>query len=167
MSACSGTSRVFRDGRIHLRISPGIPADPVPAEWEYVIDLDDFQERKLDLREIGVSVTVKPADYEYFQKFNKNNRYIFVTLDEGMKSLYIRNRRKGDTLRTEYGTKKIKELLIENKFDAVTKNRVPLLSDGSTVIAFMPGLLFDIPNRVASDFLVDKKDIKVLAVFKN
>ncbi|OHD63203.1 MAG: tRNA lysidine(34) synthetase TilS [Spirochaetes bacterium RBG_13_51_14] len=159
--------KVFRDGRIHLRISPGIPADPVPAEWEYVIDLDDFQERKLDLREIGVSVTVKPADYEYFQKFNKNNRYIFVTLDEGMKSLYIRNRRKGDTLRTEYGTKKIKELLIENKFDAVTKNRVPLLSDGSTVIAFMPGLLFDIPNRVASDFLVDKKDIKVLAVFKN
>ena len=61
----------------------------------------------------------------------------------------------------------IKDLLIDKKLDNASKEFVPLLVTDNTVMACMPGFLFDIPNRVAADFLVDKKAKKVLAVFKN
>ena len=158
--------KVFQSGRSRLRISENIIDHSESSDWEYRIDMQDFHEQKLDVREIGISIIITMADYDYFLKFNKNNSYIFVTLENNCKSLYIRNRRNGDRIKTEKGTKKIKDLLIEKKLDNASKELVPLLVSGTSVIACMPGLLFDIPNRVAADFLVDKKSKKVLAVLK-
>jgi tRNA(Ile)-lysidine synthase len=158
--------KVFQSGKSRLRISENIIDKTEQSDWEYRIDIQDFHEQKLDVRELGISIFIKRVDYDYFQKFNKNNSYIFVTLENNCKSLYIRNRRNGDRIKTEKGTKKIKDLLIEKKLDNPSKELVPLLVSDTSVIACMPGLLFDIPNRVAADFLVDKKAKKVLAVFK-
>jgi tRNA(Ile)-lysidine synthase len=158
--------KLFQSGKSRLRISENLIDQSESSDWEYCIDIQDFHEQKLDVREIGISIIIKMADYDYFLKFNGNNSYIFVTLDNNCKSIYIRNRRNGDRIKTEKGTKKIKDLLIEKKLDNASKDLVPLLVSGTSVIACMPGLLFDIPNRVAADFLVDKKAKKVLAVFK-
>jgi len=159
--------KVFHSGRSRLKISWQKTAKPASSDWEYRVDIRNLAEQKIFVREIGMSITLAVADYEYFLKFYKNNSYIFVTLENNCKSVYIRNRRKGDRIKTEQGTKKIKDLLIDKKIDNASKDSIPILVAHKTIIACMPGFLFDLPNRVASDFLVDKNAKKVLAVFKN
>ncbi len=159
--------KIYLDGKSRLKIGPAESNNRTMSLWEYRVDLGDAQEQIIELSEIGISVTVKISDHDFFEKLHKNNSYIFVTLENKGESIYIRNRRKGDVIHTETGTKKIKELFIEKKLDPVSKERVPLLVTGNTVAACMTGLLSDIPNRVAADFLVDKNSKKVVAVFRN
>jgi tRNA(Ile)-lysidine synthase len=160
-------NKIFKEGKSRLKMSPQTGEDRQDLTWEYRIDLENFQEAVLVLREIGISITVKTVDYGYFEKFIKNGSYIFLALENSVKTIYIRNRRKGDRIKTEQGTKKIKDLLIEKKLDGASKDQVPLFVSGDSIAACMPGFLFDIPNRVSSDFIVDKKSKKVLVVFKN
>ena len=152
--------KVYRSNKSWLKLTGAGTAVSAAPQWIYRIDPGAAQEQTIDLAEIGISVTVKVADYGFFEKFHKNNAYIFVTLEKTTESLYIRNRRDGDCIRTERGTKKIKELFIEKKLDNTSKDKVPILLSGDTVIACMPGFLFDIPNRIAADFLVDKNSKK-------
>lgn len=157
----------FFHGKYHLKISASSNQSAAPPEWEYRIDLTDGLEQHLELKEAGIAVAFRITNYDFFEKMRKNRGYIFVTLENGINSIYIRNRREGDRIRTENGTKRIKDLFIEKRIDRVNKERVPLLVTGNTIMACMPGLFLDIPNRVASDFLVDKNSKKVLAVFTN
>lgn len=159
--------KVFRGGKSVLRISSSSSIANAAVDWEYPLPLPVGAGSAMEIPEVGLSLTIKITDYEEFEKFRENPDYVFVSMENGIKSLYIRNRREGDRIRTEQGTKKIKDLLIEKKLDGNSKDRVPILTADSTVIACMPGLLYDIPNRVAVDFLVDKKSRKVLAVIKN
>jgi tRNA(Ile)-lysidine synthase len=147
-----------------LRISEASKPYARPAEWEYRIDGPISVRKTVRLEEIGITVAIEIVDNARFRKFVKNSGYVFISMEKNIKTLYIRNRRKGDRMRTERGTKKIKDLLIERKLDGDRKERVPLLVAGSEVIAFMPGLVFDVPNRVSADFLVDKNAEKVLSV---
>ena len=159
--------KLFRGNKSWLRLSgPGTEVGPVP-EWEYTLKEIGEEDHILELAEIGISITIKPADYAFFEKYHKNKSYIFVTLENNDDLLYIRNRREGDVIRTRQGAKKIKELFIDKKLTNAGKNRVPLLLAGETVIACMTGFLFEIPNRIAPDFLVDKNSKKVIAVIKN
>jgi tRNA(Ile)-lysidine synthase len=159
--------KVYDSGGSRLRISEASKSYACPDEWEYRIDAPGSGRTRVRLEEIGVTIAVEIVDNARFRKFVKNNGYVFISMEKSVKTLYIRNRRKGDRMRTERGTKKIKDLLIERKLDERSKERVPLLVAGSEVIAFMPGLVFDIPNRVSADFLVDKNAEKVLSVSKN
>lgn len=159
--------KTYREGRNWLQISRKAPLQPEEEEWEYRVDLDTSQELKIVLKEIGIPITVSIVDSEYFNNFRKNKSYIFLALENNIKTIYIRNRRKGDRIKTEQGTKKIKDLMIELKLDSASKGRVPLIAAGDAIAACLPGLLFNVPNRVSSDFLVDKKSKKVLAVYKN
>jgi tRNA(Ile)-lysidine synthase len=159
--------KIYRKDKSWLKLSaPGTGGDDAAPRWSYSVKPDGDEEQTIDLVEIGISVTVRAVDYCFFDKFRENNSYIFVTLENNNVSLYIRNRREGDVIRTEKGSKKVKELFIEKKLDNAGKDRVPLLLAGETVIACMTGFLYDIPNRIASDFLVDKNSKKVIAVFK-
>ncbi|MBN2160272.1 MAG: tRNA lysidine(34) synthetase TilS [Spirochaetes bacterium] len=158
--------KVFLGGKSMLKIYPVSQAREEIPEWEYPVSIGQ-PERKLAIPEIGLSLTIKISDFAEFEKFRENQNYIFVSMESRIKSVYIRNRRAGDRIRTEEGTKKIKDLLIEKKLDAISKDRVPLLVADSKIMAFMPGLLYGIPNRVSVDFLVDKNSQKVLAVIKN
>jgi tRNA(Ile)-lysidine synthase len=152
--------------RSWLKVSRSRIDFKTPSEWSYRIDPSELRSQNLYLEEIGLNITIEKTDYEYFEKYHKNNGYVFVLLENKIKTMYIRNRRKGDRIRTESGTKKIKDLFIEWKLDNTSKNRIPLLVIDSEIIACMPGLLFDIPNRVARDFLIDKKREGVLVVYK-
>ncbi len=158
--------KVHRNGKSWLKLCRAGFTGSATPKWIYPVKLTGEREQTIDLVEIGISVIIKVADYGFFEKFYKSNSYIFVTLENNIESLYIRNRREGDTIRTEKGTKKLKELFIEKKLDNASKEHVPLLLANETVIACMTGFLFDIPNRIATDFLVDKNSKKVIAVIK-
>lgn len=157
----------YREGKSWLEITSAARENAEYPEWEYMIDCETLRETSIYLKEIGISVAVKLVDYPYFRKFVKNNRYTFLALEKNIKTIYIRNRRRGDRIRTKQGTKKIKDIMIEMKLDAATKELIPLLAVSDHVAACMTGLLFDAPSRVSADFLVDKNSKKVLAVFKN
>lgn len=159
--------KLFRRKKSWLRLSVPDSICASTEKWMYPVDLETAPEQIVEIQEIGISVTVKAVDYGFFEKFRKNPGYIFVTMEKNNKSLYIRNRREGDYIRTEKGSKKVKDLFIEKKLDNASKDRVPLLLAGDTVIACMTGFLFDAPNRIAADFLVDKNSTKVIAVIKN
>lgn len=159
--------KIFREGKSRLAISPCAQQASRHTAWEYRVDLENFREAQLDLREIGISVTVRLVEYGYFEKYFKNSGYVFIAVENNDETIYIRNRRDGDRIRTANGTKKIKDLMIEMKLDASSKDRVPLIAAGDAVAACMPGFLLDAPNRVSSDFLVDKNSKKVIAVIKN
>ncbi len=156
--------KVFDTNKSLIRISPAMTRKSPPVQWEYRIDIADAGERDIDLTEAGISARLIISDYNFFMNYGKNPRAVFVTLGADVKSVCIRNRRLGDTILTESGTKKIKDLLIGMKLHHEAKNRVPIMTDGAKIIAFMPGLLYDVPNRISRDFLVDKKSEKVLAV---
>lgn len=148
-----------------IRIKPAAPKEKPVSKWEYRIDLTEKMDNEMDLPEAGITVRLMKSDYKHFLDSMMNPRTVFVTLRNDTRSLYIRNRRSGDMIATDGGTKRIKDLLIEKKFNQVSKNRVPLLTDGVRILAFMPGLLFETTSRISRDFLVDKNSEKVLAVF--
>ncbi|HOT43619.1 MAG TPA: tRNA lysidine(34) synthetase TilS [Spirochaetota bacterium] len=157
----------YRNNKSWLRLRASDAEGGAAPKWVYPIEPEAATEQVIEIEEIGISVTVKAVDHGFFEKFRKNTGYIFVTLENNNESLYIRNRREGDCIKTEKGSKKVKDLFIEKKLDNASKDRIPLLLAGNTVIACMTGFLFDIPNRIAADFLVDKNSKKVIAVIKN
>jgi tRNA(Ile)-lysidine synthase len=156
--------KVYIRDRSMLKINRVRGDEYIPPDWVYSIRLDRDAELLVSLEAIGISVLIKPCDYEYYKNFEKNNSSVFVTLENNVDTIYIRNRRKGDAIRTECGTKKLKDFYIERKLSNSEKTRVPILVVGSTIAAVMPGLLNDTPNRISSDFLVDKKTKRVLFV---
>jgi tRNA(Ile)-lysidine synthetase-like protein len=76
--------------------------------------------------------------------------------------LVLRNRRPGDRIRLESGTKKVKDFFIDKKIGAEMKRRVPLLLVNSNVAAVMSGFLTGGGNRVAESALVNEKSDKIL-----
>lgn len=146
-----------------IRISPQ-SKKAVQSEWEYKINLINFSEFKIILNEICKPVIIKTTDYNFFEENKSKNNYIFVTIDGNVETCYIRNRRKGDRIKIESGSKKIKDVLIEKKLDNDTKNCIPLLILNSEVAAFMPGLIMDMQNRVSSDFRVNSNSKKILVI---
>ncbi len=161
---CIKVEKVFQGGGSYLKIS-GLPGPEMfPGEWEKQIHITGSDEIVVPLPEIGISVAIKVCDYQYYQNFEKNNHSLFVTLGNNVDTIYIRNRRKGDRIKTECGEKKLKDLFIEWKLSGGEKERTPILIVGTSVAAVMPGLLNSTPNRVSSDFLVDKKSKKVISV---
>jgi tRNA(Ile)-lysidine synthase len=156
--------KIYYQQKNLLKLSRITEEGDFQKEWEKRIDLTGVPEQFIHLNDVGISVQIKVCDVESYQNFTKNDHSVFVTLENNVNTIYIRNRRKGDRIRTECGTKKLKDFFIEKKLSRSEKNRVPILVIGSTIAAIMPGLLSETSNRVSSDFLVDKKSKKVLSV---
>ena len=156
--------KVHRNGESLLKITGVTGNAHLPGEWEKEIPMTGIDGLVIPLREAGISVALKICDYQYYQNFEKNNHSVFVTVGNNIDTIYIRNRRNGDRIKTECGVKKLKDLFIEWKLASVEKDRTPLLVVGTTVAAVMPGFLNGTHNRISSDFLVDKNSEKVISV---
>ena len=133
------------------------------SEWEYRIDINHEGEGRIFLKEISKTIHFKLVDYNYFLK-NKNQHGVFVSLDNDHNEIIIRNRRDGDRIKLEHGSKKIKDLLIENKLEKHVKDSVPLIVVNAGIAAFMPVIMGVSSNRVASDFHVKSDSKKILAI---
>ena len=117
------------------------------------------------IEEIKTSIVVKRVVHNEFQKYKKNDAIFFVTIPNEKFSLSVRNRRQGDRIILDSGSRKIKNLLIEKKLDNESKNWVPLLIIDSKIAAFMPGIILDMSGRVSSEFTVKENSDRIYAVF--
>ncbi len=132
-------------------------------DWSYKIDIKSDTDTNLPLKELAKIIDFRFVDYYYFSNNNDPNA-VFVALAEDVKVIEVRNRRKGDRINLEHGTKKIKELMIENKLEDHIKNMVPLLVIDSRIAAYMPGIAGSAANRVSVDFHVKSGSKKILAI---
>ena len=154
--------RVYKNENILIKVSrPNF--QNIIEDWEYVFNLKENYEN-FKLNEIAIEISLHFVDYKYFLKNNNNNKCIFVTFDDKINTISIRNRRKGDIISLNYGSKKIKDLFIEKKLDNISKNIVPLLIIDTKIASFMPGLVFNINNKISKDYIVKKDSKKVLAI---
>lgn len=120
----------------------------------------------LFISEIDLHLRIDVVDYGFFQKNFRKREFIFVTLNKRMNRITVRNRRRGDRMHLEMGTKKIKNLMIDYKFDETAKNFIPLLVIDDMIGAFMPGLIGTGENRVDPDLWVRENSKKILAIYR-
>ena len=131
--------------------------------WEHRIDTSDVPVKKI-IKEINAVFSFKYVDYDFFlQNYQKVNS-IFVALDDDISYIIIRNRRPGDRIRLEVGSKKVKDLMIEKKLGREIKDILPLVIINSRVAVFMPGFMSNLRNRVSVDFFVNSNSKKILAI---
>lgn len=159
--------KTLRNGRRYILISDcrNHRHDEI-ADYEYRVAVAADSLKKLFIEEINVAIIINVVDYNFFKKnFGKRN-FIFVTLDEDIDYIIIRNRRRGDRITLKSGSKKIKDLMIEKKLDPAAKSRIPLLVMHSRIAAYMPGLTDNSDNRVSADFWVDADSKKILAIYE-
>jgi tRNA(Ile)-lysidine synthase len=139
--------------------------DSLQLEWEYCVKIEGANEIKLHLKEPNIALCMVLCDYRFFLENYKRRDIIFLNLDRYHDYLIIRNRRPGDKIRLDYGLKKVKEIMIENKLDNYQKNSIPLIVIGREVCAIMFGLFTESCNRVSKDFFVDNSSKIILAIY--
>lgn len=135
------------------------------SDWEYRVKIEGPKEIKLHIKEINITLCLVLRDYRFFSENCMRRDIIFFDLDKYHDYLVIRNRRPGDRIRLDYGLKKVKELMIENKLDNYQKNSIPLIVKGEEVCAIMFGLFTESCNRVSRDFFIDNSSKIILAIY--
>jgi tRNA(Ile)-lysidine synthetase-like protein len=148
--------------RTVISISNEIAAADNNEEWEYAI----YPDSRIIIKEIMKEVVLNFADYEYYSANRDKSNIIFIQ-PEDFQSIVIRNRRPGDRIKLEIGTKKIKELMIEKKLDMKTKNIIPLILIDDIIAAYMPNAAVSCTNRVACSFQIKNNSKRILAFFFN
>jgi len=159
--------KLFRNSSELIKISSEQNEKKEIFDWEYRLDLKNKDSQVLVLKEINMRLKYKVVDYCFFVKNKFDRSYIFISINSDKDSILIRNRRSGDRIILNSGSKKIKDLLIEKKLDSYTKNCVPLIIIGANIAAYMPGIISDISNRVSVNFWVNDMSKKILAISKN
>lgn len=151
-------------GKPYIRLHKTTLSDSAQsAQWKYKIFCAG-DESTVDLHEAGLSCTVKICAYADFEDRDENSANIFVSLPNDDAELVLRNRRDGDRIQLETGTKKIKEILIEKKLDSETKNKVPILLVNSRIAAIITSFAAAGHNRIAKEFLVSKNSRRILCI---
>jgi tRNA(Ile)-lysidine synthetase-like protein len=103
----------------------------IPFDYEFIVD--DFQELSLPDNHF-LFITKKPnKNYGFIDKLWYNNLDLIFPLT-------IRNRRNGDRLKFDFGTKKLKDFFIDKKIKKNIRNNIPIICDKSGEIIFIPGL---------------------------
>jgi len=71
-----------------------------------------------------------------------SNYYTRLNSKELSLPLYVRNRKPGDkmTIKNSTGSKKIKDILIDNKIEIEKRNSLPIVVDSKNNIIWLPGL---------------------------
>jgi tRNA(Ile)-lysidine synthase len=148
--------------RIVISIINEIDATDHNEEWEYTI----YPENRIIIKEIMKEVVLNFVNYEYYSANRDKSNIIFIQ-SEDFQRIIVRNRRYGDRIKTEIGTKKIKDLMIENKFDMKTKNSVPLILIDDIITAYIPNVVVSCTNKVACNFQIKNNSKRILAFFFN
>jgi tRNA(Ile)-lysidine synthase len=131
--------------------------------WEYAVSPEE--NISAYLKEIKKEVRVSYVDYDFYNTNKNKSDMVFIQPDHELNKIIIRNRRPGDRIKIESGTKKIKEFMIEKKLDSRTKNTIPLIMADDCVAAYLPGLINTNNNRVACNFHIRNDTKRILAFF--
>jgi tRNA(Ile)-lysidine synthase len=146
---------------IEIKKSADLSFIPV---WQHELPGVFRKNRYIYIDAISIHLVFGVVDWNFFCRNRHRSDYVFIGINSAPISIIIRNRRNGDKILTECGTKKIKDLLIEKKLDNADKDKVPILSIDGQIAAFMPGLVFDTLSRVSKAYFVNEKTENILLV---
>lgn len=155
-----------------IRIKDGLHKTNKAPEWSYAIDLSFGESKSLFIKENGMKISCRICSYSEFLSFlpllskksDKPVKAVFVAVPDKTSGLIIRNRRAGDRIQLSCGTKKIKDLFIDNKIDSEKRAEIPLLELNSDIIAVMAGFLSDGESRVSISAEVSSESEKIIVL---
>jgi tRNA(Ile)-lysidine synthase len=150
---------------IRLRHGGTDEAEPVGA-WEYRIPMPENGKTPVFIAETGIRLCLERCGFDYFKANYQRTDMVFLDLQSPRDYIVIRNRRPGDRLATGGMTRKVKDIMIENKLDTLAKNSIPLVIVDSRVAAMMLGLYRPVPSRVSGDFLVRDASKYIVSVYR-
>lgn len=131
-------------------------------DYLYYLNTPEKSGKIINLKEIDKRLKLNYLNS--VERFDKDK--IYVDPDKVVFPLVIRNRREGDRVKLpEIGTKKIKDLFIDDKVPLKIRNEVPIIVDRSGEIVGIFRILYGKPNRVSINFMVDE-DTKIILVFE-
>lgn len=105
----------------------------VLLDIDFEFTVDDFQELSLPNNHFLAITKKANKNYGFIDKLWYNNLDLIFPLT-------IRNRRNGDRLKFDFGTKKLKDFFIDKKIDKNIRNSIPVICDRTGEIIFIPGL---------------------------
>lgn len=143
---------------------------PTLPQWEYTVRIKDVVAAEdagfmLFIKETGAVIKIKKASYEDFAARDSLCKAVFVAIPVQTESFILRNRREEDKISLAFGTRKIKDLFIDNKFTAEKKAEIPLLEIERRIAAVMLGFVSDTLSRVAVSAMVSRES-KNIFVFE-
>jgi len=134
-------------------------------DWEYSVNIESSDSIYID--EIKNTLYFERVDIKSFSQKMFNKDKVYISLPENCSIIIIRNRRDGDRILLENGSKKIKDLLIEKKLDTFSKSIVPILQINNSIAAFLPGFAGLQGNRVSREFKVNNISEKIIAIYSS
>jgi len=155
-------SRKYKNEREIISISSKKDDNAYSEEWSYFIR--NFNGEKLFLREIRRFVAIRKSSYFEFFKNRDIIDCIYLAVPSYLNELEIRNRRNGDRIDLEFGSKKIKDLLIEKKLDSDMKKKVPIILVDNVIAAVATGVIINSANRIGCNFLICKDSESVFVI---
>ncbi len=130
-------------------------------EWEYLVS--PIREKVCTISEVKIDLEIRLADYSEYENRRHNPCCGYVDAGTG-ENLVIRNRRDGDRITLENGTRKLKELFIDLKLSPVEKQEVPIIVIDGEIACCMLSVTGKSDDRVAKKFKVKKDSKKILAI---
>lgn len=155
---------MYQNERVIISIGNSDRQDSA-GKWEHEITPDMMWGKEIFISEIKKIIRCEYVDYNFFCQNRYSSDVVFIQPENDILRVIIRNRRPGDRLKTESGTKKIKDLMIEKKLDNRIKDSVPIMLADSQIFAYLPGLINSGKNRVACNFHVRNDNKRILAFF--
>ena len=110
----------------------------------------------------GESIYIKEADGCIFSEvvsvneIRKEKNCVWFDLDD-TKSLTVRNRRDGDVIKTEGGTKKLKKLFIDEKVPADARALIP-------IVEYCGEIIWAAPFRRSSEYKINENTKKAVKI---
>ena len=131
-------------------------------DWEYVINTGS--DKMMRVPEAGIWLNVEESDYNSFCAAEGDGCSVFLSVGPSVRSFTLRNRRKGDRIALEFGSRKIKDLMIEKKLDSEVKNKVPIIIIEGKVAACLLSVLPGSFSRISCNFLVCNDSERIIRI---
>lgn len=130
--------------------------------WEYVINIDPVTETEIP--EAGIILKAEDSDFEAFCTHKNDTQSVFLSVKPGLRSFTARNRGEGDRIILGFGSRKIKDLMIEKKLDSHMKNTVPIITVEGELAACLFGILPGSLNRISCNFLACNDSERIIRI---
>jgi len=136
--------------------------------WKYCVDIIGVSAwpLRLDIAECGISMDISVVEYSRFLEEGRNGPGLFLALPENVDYIILRNRVKGDRIKLGFGTRKIKDLMIDLKIPARLRDSIPIVEANGKTAGVMTGFMPGATNRVGVDFMITEKSQKILAIYR-
>lgn len=116
------------------------------------VEFDSYFDVEIDVSEVSV-------DEDFIRRVKEvSSRTMYFDLD-GLKRVEIRRRKKGDYIKLDFGTKKIKDILIDEKIPLSERDNVVVIDSDRGIV----GIYYN-KSRVSNDFLLKNGRRKVCKI---